>query len=228
MTEEQPPAPPPESQPEPEARTEFAPPSPPETQWTPPVAPTPDPFGEKPSATDPFGRPVGAAVPMPEPYGGPNPAAPQFVPAAGSGQYNGYPGLQIGSRGGRFVSQLIDGLVVVVPVAIIAGIIGNFGIVFAAIYTVTWALYAPLMLAREGQSNGQTIGKATLGLRVVRTDQPQPVTFSIGLKRELLGRQLLSFVTFGVYGLLDSLWCLWDPQKQTLHDKIGATLVVRA
>jgi uncharacterized RDD family membrane protein YckC len=30
----------------------------------------------------------------------------------------------------------------------------------------------------------------------------------------------------GWLGLLDSLWCLWDADRQCLHDKIVGTLVV--
>jgi uncharacterized RDD family membrane protein YckC len=32
----------------------------------------------------------------------------------------------------------------------------------------------------------------------------------------------------GIYFLLDALWCLWDPRRQCLHDKIGGTAVAYA
>ena len=29
-----------------------------------------------------------------------------------------------------------------------------------------------------------------------------------------------------LYGLIDVLWCIWDPRRQCLHDKIASTAVV--
>jgi uncharacterized RDD family membrane protein YckC len=54
------------------------------------------------------------------------------------------------------------------------------------------------------------------------------MTIGRGLLREGVGRSLINLFTFGFYGLLDALWCLWDPRKQTLHDKVGTTVVVNA
>jgi uncharacterized RDD family membrane protein YckC len=31
---------------------------------------------------------------------------------------------------------------------------------------------------------------------------------------------------FGIFGLLNHLWPLWDAKKQALHDKVAATNVV--
>jgi uncharacterized RDD family membrane protein YckC len=30
----------------------------------------------------------------------------------------------------------------------------------------------------------------------------------------------------GLWGFVDSLWCLWDPTRQCVHDKPAKTLVV--
>ncbi len=35
-------------------------------------------------------------------------------------------------------------------------------------------------------------------------------------------------LTFGFYPLIDCLWPLWDDDRQTLHDKIAETRVVRS
>jgi uncharacterized RDD family membrane protein YckC len=76
-----------------------------------------------------------------------------------------------------------------------------------------------------GQWNA-TVGKFAVGIRVRQTDG-SPATW-----REAALRPLLELV-IGVLGisfasLLDDLWMLWDKQKQTLHDKIASTIVVRA
>jgi uncharacterized RDD family membrane protein YckC len=88
-------------------------------------------------------------------------------------------------------------------------------------------LYAPLLLARRGERNGQTIGKRAMGIRVVREDG-QAMTFATALVRETLGRQLPALISSGLYVPVDYLWPMWDARRQALHDKIGRTLVVGA
>jgi uncharacterized RDD family membrane protein YckC len=87
-------------------------------------------------------------------------------------------------------------------------------------------LYAPLLMARAGARNGQTLGKQIVGIRVVRTDGA-PVTFWTGFVRTVIAQQLLIAVTFYVYAVVDYLWPLRDPQNQALHDKIAKTWVLR-
>lgn len=88
-------------------------------------------------------------------------------------------------------------------------------------------LYAPILLARRGERNGQTVGKQALGIRVVREDG-LPLTLATAFVREALGRQFLVFLTSGLYLPIDYLWPLWDARNQALHDKIGRTFVVAA
>ena len=38
---------------------------------------------------------------------------------------------------------------------------------------------------------------------------------------------LLRASTLGLLSLVDYLWMLWDKQKQTLHDKLAGTIVVK-
>lgn len=86
-------------------------------------------------------------------------------------------------------------------------------------------LYAPLLLARPGEHNGQTVGKQAMGIQVIR-ENGLAVTFSTAVVRETLGRQLISLLTYGLYLPVDYLWPLRDPRNQALHDKIAHTLVV--
>lgn len=88
-------------------------------------------------------------------------------------------------------------------------------------------LYAPLLMARSGERNGQTIGKQLVGIRVVRTDGA-PVGFWLGVLRTVVAQQLLTAITVYLWALADYLWPLRDPQKQALHDKLAQTLVVHA
>jgi hypothetical protein len=64
-------------------------------------------------------------------------------------------------------------------------------------------------------------------------DKPGPPPLSAVLKRSavkeggnLVGGLPVLGLLGSVFGLLDSLWPLWDNKKQAIHDKAGATNVV--
>lgn len=135
------------------------------------------------------------------------------------------PPLVLGSRGLRLAAMFIDSAVVAFPIFLIATMSRSYA-VGAVLYIVVGLSYAPLLLARQGAENGRTIGKQTLGLRVVSLSEPT-ITLRCSVLRELVGRTLLNLVTLGLYGLVDAAWCLFDAQKQTLHDKIAGTIVVK-
>lgn len=72
---------------------------------------------------------------------------------------------------------------------------------------------------------GATFGKQILGLRIR----------SIGADGQLTHGQLwarwgivwvVNYVSSGLAGLLDVMWCLWDPNRQCLHDKLAGTVVI--
>jgi uncharacterized RDD family membrane protein YckC len=81
-----------------------------------------------------------------------------------------------------------------------------------------WVLYETIATTRYGR----TLGKAWLHIRPVRTDGR-----TLGWGRSL-GRIAL-YWTSGLLswvGLLDPLWCLWDENRQCLHDKVADTIVI--
>lgn len=67
---------------------------------------------------------------------------------------------------------------------------------------------------------GATIGCILIGTRCIRTNGA-PLTWSCALVRTLAS--ILSLIPFG----LGFLWAAWDPHKQTWHDRIAGTLVVK-
>jgi uncharacterized RDD family membrane protein YckC len=67
---------------------------------------------------------------------------------------------------------------------------------------------------------GTTIGGVILKLKVVRLDD-QPITFAVALVRGLAAA--FSFIVL----FLGFFWMIWDRDKQTWHDKIAGTVVVR-
>jgi uncharacterized RDD family membrane protein YckC len=74
-----------------------------------------------------------------------------------------------------------------------------------------------------------TVGKFALSLRV-RRDDGSPAGWREALLRPILQlavNGLNGIGGVGILGLLDYLWMLWDRQKQTLHDKLAGTIVVK-
>lgn len=151
----------------------------------------------------------------------------------------------LASRWRRFFAIVLDWLIFFVPVialtvaaAYVAAedattsqeeddIIGGVVVIFGLIATATYLFaYLPLLMAREGARNGQTLGKQALGVRVV-TVEGTPVTYGRGLRREVLGNWLINFFTFSLYAIIDYAFGLFDDRRQCLHDKIGSTYVIK-
>jgi hypothetical protein len=105
----------------------------------------------------------------------------------------------------RFVAAMLD----LILIGLLIPLVGPFFIPIAILYFVamwTW--------------KGTTVGSIVLGLKVIRTDG-RPVNFGIALVRSL-SSLFSAFVLF-----LGFLWAAWDREKQTWHDKIAGTIVVR-
>lgn len=132
----------------------------------------------------------------------------------------------------RVGATLIDGLILsavalVVGLALTAGgadsgdaTIGIYVMVFLAS-----VVYSPLLMAREGDANGQTIGKGVIGIRVVHEDG-HPMTVGRGLVRDGVGKALLGLIP--LYTFIDVFWPIPDGDNQAIHDKVGSTYVVDA
>jgi uncharacterized RDD family membrane protein YckC len=115
----------------------------------------------------------------------------------------------------RAAALIIDSIIIT---------IGMIGLLVGGYLFVAW------FMGREGEGNGQTPGKAALGIRAVREDG-QPWTFGTALLREGAVKGLLWTVvgafTFGLASIVNILWPLWDDKKQALHDKIVSSYVVK-
>lgn len=135
----------------------------------------------------------------------PKPAAPsavaaEIVPSADET-------LPRASFGLRLAATAID----VVAVAVIAGLtpVLTFGIGAWALYQIglwTW--------------KGTTLGGIVVGVRGVRLDG-RPMDVTVAAVRHLASY----FSAFACF--LGFFWAAWDPQRQTWHDKIAGTVVVR-
>ena len=92
---------------------------------------------------------------------------------------------------------------------------------------VGWALYQGYLAGQTGQS----MGMKQSGLRCVSETTGQPVGGSQGLVRNILFAVAWLANCLCFFGwliiLIDSLFPLWDPKKQTLRDKLGKTVVIK-
>jgi uncharacterized RDD family membrane protein YckC len=175
-----------------------------------------------------------------------SPSSGAVVPGVG-----GQPSYRLAHWWPRFGAVLIDGLLLA-PL--------NLGLFLAFhLYTVThevsangstftsihsngfwlpallYLVYSVVLLSRGGEHNGQTLGKQTLGLRVIRNDG-QPLDMRTALVREglvktlpgLLGAldPLLALLT-AMFGFLDYLWPLREHENRAIHDLVAATHVVQ-
>jgi uncharacterized RDD family membrane protein YckC len=111
---------------------------------------------------------------------------------------------------------LVDGLSNVA-----AWVIG--AILVVLVISALWLLYAPVMMAR---TDGRTVGRIAMGIRVVRAGG-QPMTFWFAALREVVVKVLLFSVLPFILHLLDALWPLWDEENRALHDWIVNTRVIR-
>jgi uncharacterized RDD family membrane protein YckC len=177
------------------------------------------------------------SAPPPGPFGG-------FAESLGTRPESEY---RLAGWWSRVSAALLDGLVIGIGGLVVLAIAGavfsagffasdTAGLVSVVIglmlsfsaFAVIALLYAPFLMAR---TDGQTLGKMAMGIRVVRVNG-EPMTFGAALLREVAVKWLLfgvvgSSTTFGLAWLADVLWPLWDDENRALHDLIAGTRVVK-
>ena len=146
-------------------------------------------------------------------------------------------GLELAGRGARLGAVLIDGLIQgaiyyaiaftlfrsMIPSTSGANVFGSLAIQLVAGF-VLFVLVQGYLLATQGQ----TIGKKLLGLRIVRSNGAAvDIGRMLGL-RYFLGWVLTMIPFIGViYALADALLIFRDSRK-CLHDNIADTIVIKA
>ncbi len=138
-----------------------------------------------------------------DPAAPPRPAPPP--PPEASPDLSVYPRASFGSRLGALA---LDVLLLGITAALLNAEDGWFFLLVLAYHIGFWAW------------KGTTIGGIVCHVRVVRPDGA-PVRFT-----EALVRGLSAIFSVAVAGL-GWFWMLWDPERQTWHDKIAGTIVVR-
>jgi uncharacterized RDD family membrane protein YckC len=93
------------------------------------------------------------------------------------------------------------------------------------------ALLSPLIVVAYGtlmcgSGRAQTLGMMVTKTKAVKVSTGDPIGYAAALGRALF--EWLLAVIFFLPWVLDVLFPLWDPKKQTLHDKVSGTMVIRA
>ena len=190
--------------------------------------------------------------PPPQQGGGYPP--PQGGYQGGGGGYAGAPmspqGRPLASWGKRVGAALIDGLVVGIPATLLMVLLGvgtfasedlacttdpvtgltectgggSFVTKILLSYVIVFALIIAYQIYFNGNERGQTIGKRALNIQVRDEASGGPIGYGKAALRVLVGFAL-GFLC-GIGQIVDLLFPLWDPKRQTLHDKAANTLVV--
>jgi uncharacterized RDD family membrane protein YckC len=115
------------------------------------------------------------------------------------------------------LSGLIDYFVPWVIASIFFRINAAIG-VFVWLATLAWILYQQYQAGITGQS----IGRKTIGLRLLGEQTGQPIGGGMAIGRYFL------HILDALPCYLGYLWPIWDPMRQTFSDKILHTVVIVA
>ncbi len=203
------------------------------------------------TADEAGGPPVfpGNAPPPPPAAAAPPPGPPAY-PAPGQAQ-GGYPPpsaeAQYASWGIRVGGYLIDFVIFAVVTVLLYLVFRhthaldvhlmakrgttrrrNISAVPFLIAGVLYVVYATLLC---GSARGQTVGMMAVGVRAVDDRTRGPLGYGRALVRALVEGVLrllnLLFFLLGLVWVLDMLFPLWDKKRQTLHDKVAGSVVLR-
>ena len=174
--------------------------------------------------------------PPPPPGGAPPPPPP-------SGAMAGVDGREQANFGQRLGALIIDALIIGVPVLIIYAVLlsvvptelvvcqdgtaiceeptgAGFGILLIAYLAIV--IVALWYYGEFDGNRGATIGRKTLGIKLVKVDTDETVGFWRAVGRQF-ARIPSSFICY-----LGYFWMIWDSDSQTWHDKIVKTQVIKA
>jgi uncharacterized RDD family membrane protein YckC len=113
--------------------------------------------------------------------------------------------------------ELIDTSVV------LRAMVGGPGTIITVIALIAWCVITAWLVA----TNGQSIGKRIVGIKVVRTDGSRASFARIFFLRNVVNAlpNLLPYVGW-LYQLVDPL-LIYQDSRQCLHDRIADTIVIR-
>jgi uncharacterized RDD family membrane protein YckC len=98
-------------------------------------------------------------------------------------------------------------------------------------FLITGVLYVGYGTLLCGSPRGQTVGMMAVGVRAVREGSLGVLGYGQAFGRAVVEGVFrlveLAFFVLGLIWLLDMLFPLWDQKRQTLHDKVAGSVVLR-
>jgi uncharacterized RDD family membrane protein YckC len=153
-------------------------------------------------------------------------------------------GPPLADYGQRLGGWLIDWLILLVICGVISAITHSFHYSHVATdfngidsnnrsfrWGMPGALLSPLIVVAYGtlmcgSGRAQTLGMMVAKTKAVKVSTGAPIGYGAALGRALF--EWLLAAVFFLPWVLDVLFPLWDSKKQTLHDKVSGTVVIRA
>ena len=133
--------------------------------------------------------------------------------------------MQYASIGQRFLAAFMDGIILSIPLYAILYFSGlgsnNQDTQTQLLSQVIWLVVSVLYYVVFQGRYGQTLGKKAVGIKVVTKDGKTPDMLKFFLREEV-GKFISSIIL-----MLGYLMAIWDKDKQTLHDKIAGTYVIK-
>lgn len=115
----------------------------------------------------------------------------------------------------RFAGALIDGLLLSIVLTVLGGVLGEPHTLVALALACAYFTYLHSTRA------GQTVGQLIVGIRLLNARDGGEVSVGAALVRWAMSHVSSLVLVLGY------LWMLWDPYRQTWHDKVAGTYVVR-
>jgi uncharacterized RDD family membrane protein YckC len=126
------------------------------------------------------------------------------------------PPLAYAGWGRRVTAFVVDWIVIWIALGVLTAAVGGRGL--APVLLVPFVYFTVL----HG-TTGRTLGKLLLGTAVRRQHGASIETGTAFVR--VLAQGVLIVIPLGFF--VDSLWPLWDARRQSLHDKVAGTVVVR-
>jgi uncharacterized RDD family membrane protein YckC len=133
----------------------------------------------------------------------------------------------------RAGATVLDGIIVGLPASIVISLVtsnggkGTLGISTAQ-YLLALAVMGIYQVQLLASPAGQTLGDKILKIKVVDLSTGGSLTSTQSLKRWIASALMNVLSAIFLIGIIDVLWCLWDKDGQTLHDKFAGTTAVKA
>jgi len=123
--------------------------------------------------------------------------------------------------GSRFLSLIIDGILVGIVNAILGLVLNSMGNSGAAIAQVVSLVIAIGYQVYFLTSTGQTLGMRVMNIKAVNS------TGGLLTTGQVIIRAVVSYISAAVL-FIGFLWMLRDANKQTWHDKAAGSFIVQA